>query len=272
MRKSHYKYQLSSIEKLVWLTFTISFGIIPMFVYFGWIERNLNFRYIYPDFLEPALGPLVPNFPWYSFSSWSLKTKLIWNFALVTAWGVIHSLFAQHHVYELMSNTFPLPTLRAIYVIITGLSCWAVMSLWQPIDIVMWHFFGLPWSNTFNFMLNLLFVSTQIYILLSFDIFHFLGISQIMFGIKPEEKTAGTQVLRTDSFYGLVRHPLYLFMLASFFVTPFMTLDRLLFAFANCIFLLWAIPIEETKLEKEFGSPYLQYKQKVPCLIPFLQT
>lgn len=113
-------------------------------------------------------------------------------------------------------------------------------------------------------------MTIQLYILSNFDVLEFFGLNQIWFGVKPAERTSGTKKLRTNGIYGLVRHPLYFFMMLGFIVTPFMTLDRLLFTITNAIFLMWAIPIEELKLEKEFGAPYLQYKKKVATIIPYL--
>jgi len=268
--KSSSRSNLSGGEKIIWLLLTTVFAVLPMIVYFGWVERNLDFGRVYPSPIEPYLSPIVPEFPLVLFTSWSLKMKIVWNFSLVTVWGIIHSLFAQQQTHVILSNAFPPPLLRTIYVMITGAASWIVMSLWQPLDYVVWNLIpNVELSNWINFLITFFFISCQIAILSTFDLLEFFGISHILYGVKPETRTNGTKELITSGIYGIVRHPLYLFLMLSFWVTPLMTLDRFVFALTNVIFLIWAIPIEEIKLEKEFGPSYLEYKKKVPSVIPF---
>jgi len=260
-------------EKVIWLAFNILFGILPAVVFFTWIERNMDFRRPFPAEIERKLGGMFPEFPWISFSTWSLSTKLIWDFCIMMTWGVIHSVFAQHSVQDLMSSSFPVPVLRTIYVMITGLSAWIMMSCWQPTEYIVWNFIGdTQLSNWLNFSFSLIFTSGILYsLLLNYNFFDFFGFNQLLFGVNPNQSTAGTKRLHTTGVYSIVRHPLHFFFLMSILVTPFMTLDRLLFLFTNIVFLTWAIPVEESKLEKEFGASYTRYKHEVPALVPFLK-
>lgn len=121
--------ELSTPEKLIWIVFSIFFGVVPMVVYFAWIERNLDFRRVFPDYLEPSLSDYVPNFPWVFFQSWSLQSQLLWNFFLVTAWGSVHSIFSQTSVYNSMAESFAPPVLRTLYIMITGGCSWVVMVI-----------------------------------------------------------------------------------------------------------------------------------------------
>ena len=56
--------------------------------------------------------------------------------------------------------------------------------------------------------------------------------------------------------------------LLAFAVAPMMTLDRALLTAAVCAYLVIAIPIEERKLVAIFGKAYLDYRKRVPAVIP----
>ncbi len=78
-------------------------------------------------------------------------------------------------------------------------------------------------------------------------------------------------VLKTAGLYALVRHPMYLAGIVVMWLTPRMTVDRLvLFALATAY--LWMGSFhEERLLEHKFGQPYRDYRRRVPRLIPGLR-
>ena len=59
------------------------------------------------------------------------------------------------------------------------------------------------------------------------------------------------------------------FMIA-FWVTPLMTVGRLLFAGVTTAYILIAIQIEERDLIALFGDEYREYRTRTPMLIPRL--
>ena len=83
------------------------------------------------------------------------------------------------------------------------------------------------------------------------------------------ERTTGTPTLITSGLFRLCRHPLYLFTLLAWTLTPVMSLDRLAMIVFMCLYALIGIPFEERKLVGIFGQPYVDYQQRVPAVIPF---
>jgi protein-S-isoprenylcysteine O-methyltransferase Ste14 len=67
-----------------------------------------------------------------------------------------------------------------------------------------------------------------------------------------------------------IRHPLYsgtiLILIGMFMYSP--TVATLITVLVTFAYLAVAIPLEERKLIKKFGNTYLQYRKKVPALIP----
>ncbi|MFW5759510.1 MAG: methyltransferase family protein [Cyclobacteriaceae bacterium] len=95
----------------------------------------------------------------------------------------------------------------------------------------------------------------------------FLGISQIRNNQdQPEEYND----LKTDGLQGKVRHPLYSATICLFigfwFFSP--TIANSITVIAALLYLIIGIRLEEKKLIKHFGRAYLDYKNKVPMLIP----
>ena len=70
--------------------------------------------------------------------------------------------------------------------------------------------------------------------------------------------------------YGLVRHPLYIGWLLTFWSAPTMTAAHLLFAAGTTAYILLAIRWEERDLLAAYGRAYAEYRRSVPMLIPFL--
>ncbi|HUR34018.1 MAG TPA: hypothetical protein VM032_09515, partial [Vicinamibacterales bacterium] len=68
-----------------------------------------------------------------------------------------------------------------------------------------------------------------------------------------------------------VRHPLYLGWVLVLFGATRMTGDRLLFAAISTVYLLVAMPFEETALLDQFGQRYREYRRAVRWrLIPYI--
>jgi protein-S-isoprenylcysteine O-methyltransferase Ste14 len=266
--------QLSPFEKFSWIVFNVIFGIIPATIYFLWVERNMDFRRPYPEFVESKIGAFMPEFPWVYFPSWSLNSRIVWNFTLLLVWGSFHSILAQPKFYDKLARNFPAPTLRSIYVIITGITSWIVMGLWQPTDFIIWNLIhNAKLANAVSFTLFSCFTFIIVFLLSNnLQFLEFFGFNQLLFGVNSHQESVGPNHLNTSGIHGFVRHPLHLLTLMTLIVTPFMTLDRLIFVLASVTYLVWAIPLEEAKLEKKFGPTYKQYKQNVPAVVPFLRS
>ena len=71
--------------------------------------------------------------------------------------------------------------------------------------------------------------------------------------------------------YQVVRHPLYVGWILTFWATPVMTASHLVFAAATTAYILIAIRYEERDLI-DMHPEYREYRQKVPMLLPRVQV
>ncbi len=69
--------------------------------------------------------------------------------------------------------------------------------------------------------------------------------------------------------YNYIRHPFYFFILIMIWTYPVISADRLLFI---CLWTIWIVLgtfLEEKDLVNQIGDEYLEYKKRVPMLIPY---
>ena len=57
--------------------------------------------------------------------------------------------------------------------------------------------------------------------------------------------------------------------IVAFWATPEMTTGHLLFAAVTTVYIVIAIQIEERDLIAMLGNAYVEYRKRVPALIPF---
>jgi len=95
---------------------------------------------------------------------------------------------------------------------------------------------------------------------------YFVGLAQL--AGDPEEK--GDRLV-INGFYRYVRHPLYLFSILFLWLSPVMTLNRLIvYGLATLYFYVGSLH-EERRLARTFGQAYRDYQQAVPRLFPSLR-
>jgi protein-S-isoprenylcysteine O-methyltransferase Ste14 len=168
---------------------------------------------------------------------------------------------------------------RPIYVAISGLSLLGVMGLWQNTGVLIWvfpEFLGLgllPFGFHLFSLLYLSILLVALRVLSRLDLGVFAGFTQ---DARNENQTSGAESSSSTALasgaFSWVRHPIYSLTLLAFFLTPLMSLDRILITVVTLIYLLgWGIPLEEKKLIQEFGESYRKYQKQVPALIPSIQ-
>ena len=252
--------------KLLALAINLIIGQTPCILFFIWVERNCMLPW----------NKWGLDFPLIDLKSHSLPVKLMWNAVLILMFGVIHTTFAQPFVHQRIRKFLAGRFIRTLYILMTSFSVSLLMSCWQNTGI---ELYSLPLPKKKLDVLSVtvftLLWSGNMYPFMKFGILNLFGIEQIFQKGDEIERTEGTKKLITNGVYGTVRHPIYTFTMGAFAVAPRMTLDRawvLLF----CLVYLFSlgIPREDKKLVKEFGQPYLEYRKKVPAVvpnIPFLQ-
>ena len=156
----------------------------------------------------------------------------------------LHTLMAQWE--------FP----RPLYMVITGATLLILMGLWQPLRIPIWALVAPPFGRPVNVAITLTMVCILVAIVSKHSALEFVGLH------------AATPQLKMTGVYDVVRHPMNVVILAVFWVAPVMNLDRLLLAASATIYLSLAVPIEERRLLRRYGSAYAEYQLRVPAMIP----
>jgi len=96
-----------------------------------------------------------------------------------------------------------------------------------------------------------------------------VGLFFVAFGWKQIYKMKGN--LTTKSLYSIVRHPQYfgILLMASTWLVAWPTIPTLLMWPVLVVIYYRLAKTEENFMEKKFGKKYIEYKKKVPMLIPF---
>lgn len=190
---------------------------------------------------------------------------LMINLMLLAAFTVPHSVMARPIFKRWWTQYVPQPIERSVYVLVSCILLIALLAFWQPIPLVVWdvqHSIGrgMLWGLFFG---GWLLVPVTSLMINHFDLF---GTRQTWLYLRNKPYTF--LPFRTPMLYRVIRHPLYVGWITAFWATPTMTVGHLLFAVALTAYMLIAIPFEERDLVDLYGEAYLEYRRRVPSLIP----
>jgi protein-S-isoprenylcysteine O-methyltransferase Ste14 len=201
-------------------------------------------------------------------ASGPLAIALAINAALLTLFAVQHSVMARPWFKDAWTQIVPEPAERSTYVLLSSLALILLFWQWRPMGGVVWSVEDptgrLVLRGLFGFGWLLLLVCT--FLINHFDLF---GLRQVWLYLIGKPYTRLRFV--TPGPYRLVRHPIYVAWLITFWATPTMTVAHLVFAIATTAYILVAIQFEERDLVNEHGNAYERYRQGVPMLLPFLR-
>lgn len=198
-------------------------------------------------------GPAAPS-----------AVALVVNLALISLFGVQHSVMARQGFKQVWTRVVPKSSERSVYVIAASVALIVLFAFWRPIEGLVWNV-----SGSFAYVIWALFALGWLIVLLStFLINHFelFGLQQAWFHVRGRE--AAAPQFRKPLFYKFVRHPLYAGFFLAFWATPQMTHGHLLLALGMSAYMLIAIRYEERDLVGLFGSQYDEYRQRVGMLTP----
>ncbi|MEW6566569.1 MAG: isoprenylcysteine carboxylmethyltransferase family protein [Chloroflexota bacterium] len=185
----------------------------------------------------------------------------------LAAYGAMHSLLAAHAAKRLARRAFG-PAADRYYRL--GYNLIAVVTL-LPVLWVLGAFPGqtlylLPWPWA---GLSLAGQGAALVVLgigfLQSDPWHFIGLRQLSQTTSSEQPR-----LVVSGLYRWVRHPLYTAGLAFVWLTPLLTTSLLAFNLGATAYLWFGSELEERRLVTAFGKAYLDYRARVPRLIPRL--
>lgn len=190
---------------------------------------------------------------------------LLVNLGLLTLFAVQHSVMARPAFKRAWTRVIPEPAERSTYVLLSSLALILLFALWQPLGGVVWDVrhpvgAGLLYAG---YAAGWLLILGASFLINHFDLFG-LRQSWLAFRGRPYTQLRFSTPLP----YRIVRHPLYVGWLCAFWFTPLMTLSHLLFAVVTTLYILAAIQWEERDLVDLHGDDYLNYRRRVPMLVP----
>jgi protein-S-isoprenylcysteine O-methyltransferase Ste14 len=194
----------------------------------------------------------------------SLLRALAINGALLTGFGLQHSVMAREWFKKAWTRIVPTPVERSTYVLFSSLALILMFWKWQPMGGAIWNVEnGVGRLALYSvYALGWLTVLVTTFLIDHFDLF---GLRQVWFYLLGRPYIAPG--FRTPGPYQMVRHPLYVGWLIVFWAAPVMTSAHLFFALATTAYILVAIQFEERDLLR-FHSEYEEYRRCVPMLLP----
>jgi methanethiol S-methyltransferase len=202
-----------------------------------------------------------------SISGDGWQRSLLIDLGLLALFALQHSVMARPGFKRFFTRIVPAVIERSTYVLASSVALMFLFWQWRPLGGVIWDVqnalgraalysgFGLGW----------LVVLYATFLINHFDLF---GLRQVWLNLKGQPQT---QIrFKTPVLYSVVRHPLYVGWLLTFWCTPTMTVTHLFFALATTAYILIAIRLEERDLMK-LHPEYAAYREQVPMLVPGLR-
>jgi protein-S-isoprenylcysteine O-methyltransferase Ste14 len=184
---------------------------------------------------------------------------------LLGIFAIQHSVMARQGFKRVWTQVVPKHLERPTYVLAASLVLILLLWQWRPIPQLVWELRGIAattLSITFWLGWALLLVST--FLINHFELF---GLKQVWTHFGQRERKEAT--FRTPALYKIVRHPLYLGFVISFWSASRMSVGHLIFSIACTGYILLGIYFEERDLVKTHGHAYRSYRERVPMLVPF---
>jgi protein-S-isoprenylcysteine O-methyltransferase Ste14 len=183
--------------------------------------------------------------------------------AAVTLWAAVHSWLASLRAKGLARRLFGDPgtrVYRLAYNAFAGVTFLPILVMMRVLpDKVL---YVAPSTCLFVMLAGQgLAAACLLIAMLQTDTLHFVGLRQLA---RQREESG----LMTGGFYGVVRHPLYLFGLVFLWLTPYMSLNLLTVDVLLTAYIFVGATFEERRLLREFGTAYEDYRRRTPMIIP----
>lgn len=192
--------------------------------------------------------------------------SLLVNALLLGLFAIQHSVMARPGFKALWTKIVSRSIERSTYVLITSLLLFLIFWQWRPMTAIVWDVAEGPMRKA---LLGLHWIGWLVVLLSTFMISHWdlFGLRQVFLHLRG--KAYRPLAFRTSGLYGLVRHPLMLGFIIAFWATPTMSLGHLVFVAGTTAYILIALQFEERDLVDAIGNAYVEYKKRVPMLLPW---
>lgn len=199
----------------------------------------------------------------------SQETRHLLILALMfTGYSLVHSLLAARSLKAAVDRHWPVlaPWYRMTYnflavILLVPVLAW--LYQWPGGDL-----WVRPWPLAWLFdALALAALAAFVHSLRHYDLSRFSGSQQLRTGAAHADTDAG-EALRLGFWHRFVRHPWYCFALVILW-TRDLNPAELVFCLVASLYLLLGSRLEERKLVARFGAAYLDYRRRVPGLLPW---
>lgn len=192
-------------------------------------------------------------------------TALLVNAALLGLFAIQHSVMARPGFKKWWTRFVPQSMERSTYVLLSCVALGLLFWFWQPMQGVIWNVQGeigrAILYGVYALGLVTVFISTCL--INHFDLF---GLRQVWHHLRG--KDCPPLEVKSPGLYKLVRHPVYVGWLLTFWGAPMMSVAHLVFAVGTTLYILVAIQLEERDLVAEHGEAYESYRRGTPMLVP----
>jgi protein-S-isoprenylcysteine O-methyltransferase Ste14 len=190
---------------------------------------------------------------------------IVVNILLITAFAVHHSIMARPRAKAVLARQLNPAFERPLYVLCASLALAGIMWFWQPIPIAVWSITAAPLRVAIwlGYGLGWLLVVAALF---AIDAWEVLGFRQALAAWRGAVESP--PAFKTPWLYRIVRHPMQLGLLLSFWAMPDMTVGRLAFAGAMTLYMAIGLVFEERALVRAHGAAYRDYQRRVPMLLP----
>ena len=190
------------------------------------------------------------------------------NVVLLGLFAIQHTVMARPGFKRWWTRIVPESIERSTFVLSASLLLLLLYWQWRPMTGTVWSVTG----STSSSILWAVFGFGWVVVLLStFMIGHFdlFGLKQVVMNLRGQEPEPAS--FKSPGFYSLIRHPIMAGFIIAFWATPEMSTGHLLFAAVTTAYILIAVQLEERDLEEMLGQAYVDYRARVPGLIPFIK-
>jgi protein-S-isoprenylcysteine O-methyltransferase Ste14 len=194
-----------------------------------------------------------------------LGSALLVDTLLLLLFGVQHSVMARPRFKAVWTRIVPHAIERSTYVLASSLVLIALFAFWRPIPATLWS----AESTIGSVALTTLYfagVGLVLYATFLIDHFDLFGLRQVVLRFRGRDYR--DRHFKQPALYRLIRHPLYLGWIITFWATPAMSAGHLLFALVMTGYILVAIPMEERDLATQHGTPYRRWREQTPAFVP----
>jgi protein-S-isoprenylcysteine O-methyltransferase Ste14 len=196
----------------------------------------------------------------------ALATAVAIDLLLLGGFGLHHSVMARPRMRALVARRIGPLTERPFYILCSAGALMAVMALWQPIPIALWSVTDEP-ARSSLWVLYGFGWAVVVAALNAIDQWSFLGLRQVL-AARHGVEIASTPFM-LPWLYRVVRHPMYLGLIITFWATPDMSVGHALYAAGMTLYILVGVRFEERGLIASFGDTYRDYQRRVPMLLPW---